>query len=147
MGLVAALVLGACSGTYEPPPAPPDPDPPPADPVEAALRARAQTDAPYMIRQGPSQHATLEPGRAWSFAVVLAPGLCYKVLAQGSPEVDLQLRLFDDRGVLVQEAGDASPAATLGSARPLCPQDPISYRVEATSPTSGAVFAQVYASP
>lgn len=150
-GLVALVVLAgltACDGTYVPPPAPPDPDPPPADPTEALLRSRAQAEAPYMIRQGASQHTTLEAGGRWSFVAVLEQGLCYKFLAQGEESVgELELRLYDEHGVLQQEDASTGSGAVLGTVRPICPQEPMSYRVEARGAGAGAVFAQVYASP
>ncbi len=149
--LVALLVLTstlACDGTYEPPPAPPDPDPPPDDPTEAALRARAQSEAPYMIRQGASQHSTLEAGGRWSFVAVLEPGLCYKVLAQGEASVgELELRLFDAHDVLAQQDAMTGAGGILGTVRPICPEEPARYRVEARTTGAGVVFAQVYASP
>jgi hypothetical protein len=147
-GWLAVSVLVGCDGTYVPPPAPPDPDPPPADPTEALLRSRAQGEAPYMIRQGASQHTTLEAGGRWTFVAVLEQGLCYKVLAQGESSVgELELRLYDDHGVLAQEDALTGSGAILGTVRPICPQEPTTYRVEARGAGPGVVFAQVYASP
>jgi hypothetical protein len=145
--LALMFVMGACD-TYQPPPAPPDPDPPPADPTEALLRSRAQSEAPYMIRQGAAQHTTLTAGAPWTFVAVLEHGLCYKVLAQGEESVgELELRLFDDHDVLVQEDATSGSGAILGSVRPICPEEPTRYRVEARGAGAGDVFAQVYASP
>ena len=148
VALLALAALTACDGTYVPPPAPADPDPPPADPTEALLRSRAQTEAPYMIRQGSSQRSTLEAGGRWTFLVVLEQGLCYKVLAQGEASVgELELRLIDDHGALAQEDAMTGSGAVLGSVRPICPLDVTTYHIEARGSGPGVVFAQVYASP
>ncbi len=148
LGALIVLVTATACDTYVPPPAPPDPDPAPADPTEALLRSRAQSEAPYMIRQGAAQHATIEAGGRWTFVTVLEPGLCYKVLAQGEESVgELDLRLYDEHGVLAQEDATRGTGAILGTVRPICPEDPMTYRVEARGAGAGVVFAQVYASP
>ncbi len=144
---LSVLVLVGCGG-YEPPPAPADPEPNPADPLERAIRARAPTEAPYMIRQGPASHFTLAPTEPASFTNVLDGGLCYKVLAQGSEGVgEVQLFLYSADGVLVQQDTTTGAGAILGTTRPICPEEPVQLRVEIRTSGAGEVAAQLYASP
>jgi hypothetical protein len=145
--LFALTMLAACD-SYTPPPAPRDPDPPPADPLEARIRTRAPTEAPYMIRQGEARHFTMTPAESASFTAILPSGLCYKVIAQGTDaagEVDLFLYSVD--GVLIQQDTTAGTGAILGTTRPICPEDPVEYRVEVRASGAGEVATQLYASP
>jgi len=145
---LAAVVLLAACDDYHPPPAPADPDPTPADPLEARIRARAPSEAPYMIRQGEARHFTMSAGADASYTLIVQSGLCYKVLAQGEDAVgELDLFLYSASGVLVQEDASSGPSAILGSARPICPEDPVEYRVTLRTRGAGAVAAQLYASP
>jgi hypothetical protein len=145
--VVLLMVLGGC-GSYEPPPAPEDPEPNPADPLEAQIRHRAPTEAPYMIRQGEAGHHTLAAGQATSFTAILASGLCYKVLAQGADSVgELDLFLYAESGVLVMQDTTSGHGAILGTTRPICPEDPVQYRVEIRASGAGEVATQLYASP
>ncbi len=147
LALVAVLVLTGC-GTYTPPPAPPDPDPVPADPLEARIRARAPSEAPYMIRQGAAQHFTVSAGQSASFTAILNSGLCYKVIAQGADATgELELFLYSVDGVLVQQDTTTGSGAILGTTRPICPEDPVQYRVELRSSGAGEVATQLYTSP
>jgi hypothetical protein len=146
--LLLVLALAGCDG-YEPPPAPPDPDPMPADPLEARIRQRAPTDAPYMQRREDARHFTIAEGQSASFALIVAGGLCYKVLAQADEGVsELDMMLYREDGVLVQEDTTHGSGAVLGTAQPICPQDPASLRVELRAVHGhGAVAAQLYVSP
>lgn len=149
IALVFALLFALVGcGSYEPPPAPQDPDPMPADPLEARIRTRAPTEAPYMIRQGEAGHHTIATGQSASFTAILASGLCYKVLAQGTDAIgELDLFLYSESGVLVQQDAMTGSGAVLGSTRPICPEDPVQYRVEIRASGSGEVATQLYASP
>jgi hypothetical protein len=145
--LVALAVLAACDD-YHPPPAPADPDPVPADPLEARIRERAPTEAPYMIRQGEARHFTTSAGSDASYTVIVQSGLCYKVMAQGDDAVgELDLFLYSASGVLVQQDASTGSGAILGTARPICPEDPTEYRVTLRTSGAGEVAAQLYASP
>ncbi len=147
--LLAVVVLGllGCS-TYQPPPAPQDPDPTPADPLERQIRTRAPTEAPYMIRQGEARHFTMTPGQSASFTAILDSGLCYKVLAQGTDAAgELDLFLYSVDGVLVQQDTTTGGGAILGTTRPICPEEPVQFRVEIRAHGAGEVATQLYASP
>lgn len=147
LGLLLGLALAACD-TYTPPPAPPDPDPMPSDPLEARIRTRAPTEAPYMIRQGEARHFTLSPDSSASFTAILPSGLCYKVIAQGTGEVgEVELFLYSVDGVLLMQDTTTGTGAILGTTRPICPEDPVEYRVEIRAHAAGEVAAQLYASP
>lgn len=147
MALLALLVLGGCDG-YQPPPPPHDPDPMPADPLEARIRTRAPTDAPYMIRQGDARHFEMTRGQRTSFTVILDSGLCYKVLAQGEDGVgELDMFLYSADGVLVQQDTTSGAGGVLGSTRPICPEEPVEYRVELRTSGAGMLASQLYASP
>jgi hypothetical protein len=145
--LLALTILAACDG-YTPPPAPPDPDPMPADPLEARIRTRAPTEAPYMIRQGEARHFTMQPSTPASFAAILPSGLCYKVIAQGSEGVgEVELLLYSVDGVLIMQDTTTGTGAILGTTRPICPEDPAEFRVELRSSGTGEIATQLYASP
>jgi len=148
LALVVFLLGVVGCGGYEPPPAPQDPEPNPADPLEARIRHRAPTEAPYMIRQGEARHFTLVPGQSASFSLVLASGLCYKVIAQGADTVgELELLLYTNDGVLVQQDTTTGTGAILGSTRPICLEDPAQLRVDLRASGPGEVATQLYASP
>jgi hypothetical protein len=147
LSLLFAIALVGCD-TYTPPPAPQDPDPTPADPLEARIRARAPTEAPYMIRQGEARHFTVSPSQSASYMAVLPSGLCYKVIAQGADGTgEVDLFLYRANGVLVQQDTTSGTGAILGTTRPICPEDPAEYRIELRASGSGEVVTQLYASP
>lgn len=148
IAILMVLALAGCDD-YRPPPAPQDPDPMPADPLEAQIRQRAPTDAPYMQRRDDARHFTVGEGQPASFALILAGGLCYKVLAQADDGVsELDLFLYREDGVLVQEDANHGSGAVLGTVQPICPQDPASVRVELRAAHGhGEVAAQLYVSP
>lgn len=145
--LLALALLAGCDD-YHPPPAPADPDPAPADPLEARIRGRAPSEAPYMIRQGEARHFTIAAGAEASYTLILQSGLCYKIVAQGTDGVgELDLFLYTASGVLAQQDTTTGTGAILGTAQPLCPEDPVEYRVELRGRGAGEVAAQLYASP
>jgi hypothetical protein len=150
-GILSAItvlaILAGCDG-YTPPPAPPDPDPPPSDPLEARIRTRAPTEAPYMIRQGDARHFAMTPDQSASFTIVLPSSLCYKVLAQGQDAVgEVDMLLYSQDGVLIQQDTTQGTGAILGTTRPICPEDPVQYRVEVRTHGAGELATQLYASP
>lgn len=146
-GLLAFAMLAGCDD-YVVPAAPADPAPMPADPLEARIRTRAPTEAPYMIRQGEARHHAMTTGQSASFTAILDSGLCYKVLAQGAEPVgELDLFLYTTSGVLLMQDTTSGAGAILGTTRPICPQDPVEYRVEIRASGSGDVATQLYASP
>lgn len=102
---------GAGSFTPPPPPVPPPPPPPPP-PVAAApcdsvvslglstmLKGRAGTEAPNMKPEGAEVCMSVPEGQAVTSAVglMMEPGHCYTVLAQGGPGVnEVELKLAAD---------------------------------------------------
>ena len=81
-------------------------------------------------------------------AALVHTGLCYKVVAQGTDGVgELDLFLYTASGVLAQQDTTTGTGAILGTAQPLCPEDPVEYRVELRGRGAGEVAAQLYASP
>jgi len=101
-----------------------------------------------MIRQGPARHFTMSATEGASFALILASGLCYKVIAQGTDPVgELDLLLYATNGVLIQQDTTSGAGAIIGTTRPICPEDPVEYRVEIRASGAGEVATQLYASP
>ncbi|MFO0712559.1 MAG: hypothetical protein U0353_22095 [Sandaracinus sp.] len=140
--------LGCGSSEEAAPAAPPPaaPRPPPVDALEAAMRAREETDAFALTPYEPPFRATLEEGDRQTFSAVLRDGFCYKLLAQSADGVaDLDLFLYDQNGVLEQTDAREGPHPVLGGERPICPQEPGIHRAEVRMVRGhGAVLAQWY---
>ncbi len=149
LSLIALAPLAGCGSDVAP--APPTsistPRPAPADALEAALRAREETDAYALTPYEAPFRASLEEGERASFTSVLAEGFCYKLLGQGDDGVrDLDLLLYDPNGSLAQLDAREGATPTLGSERPICPVEPGIHRVEVRMTRGhGAVLAQWYA--
>lgn len=122
------------------------PRPPPVDALEAAMRAREETDAFALSTYETPFRATLEADQRQSFTSVLRDGFCYKLLAQSGEGVeDLDLFLYDPNGVLIQTDAREGPHPVLGSERPICPHEPGIHRTEVRMVRGqGAVLAQWY---
>lgn len=140
--LVLTLVLLGCDvrPAEEPPPAPP-PDPP-ADALEAALRARGEEVADWMMRDGAPLRGTVAEGESRDFSHVMLPGFCYKVVAvSGEGIEDLEIRLYDGNSVLLQRDTTEDPQPFLGRERPVCPPETATYRLEVRAVAGGGDFA------
>lgn len=139
--LLLTLVLVGCDiAPREEPPAP-APDPP-ADALEAALRARGEEVADWMMRDGEPLRGTVAEGDARDFSHVLLPGFCYKVVAvSGEGIEDLELRLYDGNSVLLQRDTTEDPRPFLGRERPVCPAETAAYRLEVRAARGGGDFA------
>ena len=129
-----------------PAPPPPAPRPPPVDALEAAMRAREETDAFALTPYETPFRATLDEEARQTFTAVLREGFCYKLLAQSGDGVeDLDLFLYDQNGVLEQTDAREGPHPVLGGERPICPQEPGIHRAEVRMIRGhGAVLAQWY---
>ena len=136
---VALLITATACGSDEttpPPPAVPTPptlpaEPPPTDPLEIELARRVEQFAANMDPATPAFHGSLATSASQDFAAVLQPGRCFRIVAVGGTGVeDLDLFLFDENGVQVQQdtATDAYPV--LGLAHPVCPAQAGTYRVQ-----------------
>lgn len=125
--------------TVEPPP-----EEPPADELEARLREQGREDAPYMVREGDAMRG--EGTR--DFSRVLHPGWCYKVVGFGAEGIsDLDVRVYDPNGVLLQRDTTQSPTPLVGRMRPICPPESGTYRIELrVIEGEGEYAAQLYRS-
>ncbi len=95
-----------------------------------------------------AKRGTVEEGAARDFSHVVHPGWCYKVVAVGGEGIeDLDLRVYDADSVLVERDTTEDPRPFLGSARPICPVESATYRIEVRAASGGGDFAvQVYRS-
>jgi len=126
----------------------PTPDvPPPADALEERLRALGDERAPFMILSEAAMRGELEEGGAQDFSHVMHPGWCYKVLGLAEGIEDLDIRVYDGNGVLLQRDTTRTPDPYIGRMRPICPVESATYRVEVRAVSgSGAFVVQVYRS-
>ncbi len=130
-----ALLLSGCDAIIGEPPveetvAPP-PETPPADALEERLRARGREVAPYMVREEDAMRGDAEAGGARDFSRLLHPGWCYKVIGLGGDGIeDLDLRVYDPNGILLQRDTTQDPQPYVGQMRPICPSESGSFRIE-----------------
>jgi hypothetical protein len=147
---VGLLAAPGCGGEEQaeaaPAPPPPPPRPAPVDALEAAMRAREETDAFALTPYETPFRATLDEQGRQTFTTVLREGFCYKLLAQSGEGVeDLDVFLYDQNGVLEQTDAREGPHPVLGGERPICPQEPGIHRAEVRMIRGhGAVLAQWY---
>lgn len=146
--LLFVLALAGCDAAPREPDPPAPPEDPPADALEAELRERGKVVADWMTRDGDAKRGTVEEGAARDFSHVVHPGWCYKVVAVGGEGIeDLDLRVYDADSVLVERDTTEDPRPFLGSARPICPVESATYRIEVRAASGGGDFAvQVYRS-
>lgn len=99
--------------------------------IDAYLAMRQQQFAPGMTPVLPTAYGTLETSRAQNYSVPLAPGRCYKIIGVGGAGVeDLDLKLYDARGALIDQDIATDNFPVIGLQRPLCPATAITVRLE-----------------
>ena len=147
-----ALTLAGCD-TFGPIPEDEPLIPPettePADELEAELRARGRELAPYMILEEEAMRGELpSEGATRDFGRLLRPGWCYKVIGLGGEGVeDLDVRVYEPGGGLVQRDVGTDREAYLGQMRPICPNEAATYRVQIRAATGqGPFVVQLYRS-
>ena len=133
--LLASTGLAACE---EPAPAAPlipvpltPPRPAPIDALEEAMRAREETEAYALSPFGTPSRMTLNEGERQSFAEVLHPGFCYKLLVESEDSItDVDAYLFDANSVLMQQDAREGGDLALGRDRPICIPEAGMFRTE-----------------
>lgn len=140
---VLFALLAGCDVEPAAPPPPPPPEAPPADELEASLRALGREAAEWMTPSGEPHRGELPTeGAVRDVTHVMQPGWCYKVVAVGGEGIeDLDVRVFDGNGALIQRDTSEEPRAVVGTARPICPSVAASYRVEVRARRGAGPFA------
>ena len=151
--LTLAVLLMGCGDLFGEPPPPaeeeaPPPEEPPADALEASLRELGRERAAYMIRDGEAMRGDGAAGTERDFSHVMHPGWCYKVLGLGGDGVeDLDIRVHDPNGVLLQRDTTQDARPYIGQMRPICPTTSGTFRIEVRIVRGeGAFVTQVYRS-
>lgn len=87
----------------------------------------AQGMAPVL----PLTRGTLATGGSQNYAVNMTPGQCYKIIGVGGPGVtDLDLKLYDPAGTMVDQDIATDNFPVIGLQRQLCPTAAGQYRLE-----------------
>lgn len=115
-------------------------------PLVQAIYRRAERDALYMVASGPKLLTPTDPRRPVGFSTAMRGGLCYKVFVQAeSEQAEIEVRVTDDQGMLVQRHRGAGEAA-IGVVRAICPETAGLYRVDIQSSVATMVAAQTFVS-
>jgi hypothetical protein len=157
-GVALLLGLGACRSPS--PAAEPGPsasadrregagqkrDDAPADPLLRAIHAQAAQLAPHMVPEDPPIRVRLEAGQRHAALAVLASGRCFKIFGAGGEGVEtLNLVLFDEQDVRIQQAIGEGASPVLGAATSICPATPGAHRIEAhLAKGSGDIAIQIF---
>ncbi len=79
----------------------------------------------------PLTRGTLATGASQNYAVNMTPGMCYKIIGVGGPGVtDLDLKLYDPAGTMVDQDIATDNFPVIGLQRQLCPTAAGQYRLE-----------------
>ncbi|MCC7537124.1 MAG: hypothetical protein IT379_12960 [Deltaproteobacteria bacterium] len=113
-----------------PPGTPPTP-PPGGDAIAANMAARAAQFAAGMVPATPLARGTLATSATQDFTFTFTAGKCYKIIGVGGPTVtDLDLKLYDTAGAMLQQDIATDNYPVLGLSQPFCAATAGSYRIE-----------------
>lgn len=132
-----------------PPSMPPGTPPPGGDIIAANMAARAAQFAAGMVPATPLSRGTLATSATQDFTFTFTAGKCYKVIGVGGPTVtDLDLRLYDTAGTMVQQDVATDNYPVLGLAQPFCAATAGSHRIEVRMYSGSGEFGlQAFTTP
>ncbi|MEZ4405914.1 MAG: hypothetical protein R3A52_05515 [Polyangiales bacterium] len=131
------------------PNAPQQPAMPGNDMIPNEMTRRQGQFAAGMTPVLPLTRGTLATGASQNYAVTMTPGQCYKIIGVGGPGViDLDLKLYDPQGNMVDQDIATDNFPVIGLQHPLCPTTAGQYRLEALMYSGQGEFGvQVFGRP
>lgn len=131
------------------PTAPQQPAMPGNDMIPNEMTRRQAQFAAGMTPVLPLTRGTLATGASQNYAVTMTPGQCYKIIGVGGPGVqDLDLKLYDPAGTMVDQDIATDNFPVIGLQRALCPTTAGQYRLEALMYAGQGEFGvQVFGRP